>query len=79
MTPESTTAYYEMIIGLGRKVWNDPLHNPIILIYSIDLAEIAAHQNVGDEDQVVEIQGDCLEIVVAELQNRGFTVRRAGG
>ena len=61
MTPESTVAYYRMIIDLGRQSWDDPLHNPIVLIYSIDLAEIAAHQNVGDEDRVVEILGDVLE------------------
>jgi aspartate racemase len=61
MTPESTTAYYQMIINLGRQRWDDPLHNPVVLIYSIDLAEIVAHQDVGDEDQVVEILVDALE------------------
>ncbi len=59
MTPESTTAYYQMIIDLGRENWDDPLHNPIVLIYSIDLAEIVAHQNVGDGDRVVEILVDA--------------------
>ncbi len=61
MTPESTMAYYRMIIDLGRTSWDDPLHNPEVLIYSIDLAEIAAHQNVGEEDRVVEILVDVLE------------------
>jgi aspartate racemase len=32
-----------------------------VLIYSIDLAEIVAHQDVGDEDRVVEILVDALE------------------
>ncbi len=61
MTPESTTAYYEMLINLGRKSWDDPLHNPVVLIYSIDLAEIVAHQDVGDQDKVVEILVNALE------------------
>lgn len=61
MTPESTTAYYQMLINIGRESWDDPLHNPIILIYSIDLAEIVAHQSVGDGDRVVEILSDALE------------------
>jgi aspartate racemase len=61
MTPESTTAYYRTIVDLGRQSWDDPLHNPVVLIYSIDLAEIVAHQDVGDEDRVVEILVDALE------------------
>jgi len=61
MTPDSTTAYYQMLIELGRRRWDDPVHNPIILIYSIDLAELVAHQDVGDGDRVVEILADVLE------------------
>lgn len=61
MTPESTTAYYRTLIGLGRTVWDNPLRNPVILIYSIDLAEVAAHQNVGEEGTVVAILADALE------------------
>ena len=61
MTPESTTAYYQMIINLGRQNWADPLHNPVVLIYSIDLAEMVAHQDVGDEDRVVDLLVDALE------------------
>ena len=61
MTPESTTAYYQLLIDLGRKSWDDPLHNPVVLIYSIDLAEIVAHQNVGDSDRVVYVLVDALE------------------
>lgn len=61
MTPESTIAYYRLIIDLGRQCWNNPLHNPVVLIYSINLAEIVTHQDVGDEDRVVEILVDALE------------------
>jgi translation initiation factor 1 len=31
------------------------------------------------KDGVVEIQGDHADLLVAELQKRGFTVKRAGG
>jgi aspartate racemase len=61
MTPESTIAYYRMIIDLGREHWDDPVHNPVVLIYSIDLAEIVAHQDVGDGEKVVEILSEVLE------------------
>ena len=61
MTPESTTAYYQILIDLGRESWDDVLHNPIVLIYSIDLAEMVAHQDLGDGDRVVEVLVDALE------------------
>ncbi len=61
MTPESTTAYYQRLIELGRERWNDPVHNPVVLIYSIDLAELVAHQDVGDGDEVVDLLADVLE------------------
>jgi aspartate racemase len=61
MTPESTTEYYRTIIELGRERWDNPLRNPVVLIYSLDLSEIAAHQNVGEEGRVVEILVDVLE------------------
>lgn len=31
------------------------------------------------KDGTIEIQGDHAELLVAELQRRGFTVKRAGG
>lgn len=31
------------------------------------------------KEQVIEIQGDHRETVIAELQKRGWTVKRAGG
>lgn len=61
MTPESTTAYYQRLINLGRERWGDPVHNPVVLIYSIDLAEMVAHQDVGDGDKVVDLLADVLE------------------
>ena len=31
------------------------------------------------KDRVIEIQGDHREVVVSELEERGYTVKRAGG
>jgi len=31
------------------------------------------------KDRVIEIQGDHRDIVIAELQKQGYTVKRAGG
>ena len=31
------------------------------------------------KDGVIEVQGDHCDVVVAELEERGFTVKRAGG
>jgi translation initiation factor 1 len=31
------------------------------------------------KDGVIEIQGDHRDVIVAELERRGFTVKRAGG
>jgi aspartate racemase len=61
MTPESTLAYYRAIIDLGRQRWNDPVHNPIVIIYSIDLAEMVAYQDVGDEDSAAGLLVEVLE------------------
>jgi len=61
MTPESTLSYYRMIIECGRQRFDNPLRNPVVMIYSIDLAEIAAHQRVGESGRVVEILVDVLE------------------
>jgi aspartate racemase len=61
MTPESTAAYYRMLVELGRQRWDDPVRNPVVIIYSIDLAEIVAHQDVSDSDRVVELLSGVLE------------------
>ena len=31
------------------------------------------------QDGVIEIQGDHRDVLVAELESRGYTVKRAGG
>jgi aspartate/glutamate racemase len=55
MMPESTTAYYRMIISFGRRLWSDPVHTPIMPISSIDLAEMVAHRKLGDDNKVMDL------------------------
>ena len=60
-TPESTRVYYDLLIRGARKPGGDPLHNPKIIIYSIDLAERVHIQRAGDRDQVARYLADILE------------------
>jgi len=48
MTPESTRAYYDLLIHHARQPGGDPLRNPVILIYSLNLSELVAIQRRGD-------------------------------
>jgi aspartate racemase len=52
MTPESTMIYYRMLIELGGAQWDDQLSNPVVIVDSLDLSQIAAHRNVREEDQL---------------------------
>lgn len=63
MTPESTKEYYERIIARARERRRDPdpLRNPVVVVYSLDLAELAAHQRAGDTGEVVELLVDAVE------------------
>jgi aspartate racemase len=61
MTPESTKVYYQRLIEAARQPGGDPLHNPEILIYSIDLAEMVALQRAGEFDKVAEYLAAILE------------------
>jgi aspartate racemase len=60
-TPESTKVYYEELISAARKPGEDPLHNPVILIYSLDLAELVALQRRGTSEQVAGFLARILE------------------
>jgi aspartate racemase len=60
-TPESTKAYYETIIELGREVLPGPLNNPVVLIYSINLSEVAELQQAQRTDLVVDKMADVFE------------------
>ena len=61
MTPESTKVYYELLIRGARQPEGDPLRNPEILIYSLDLAELVQIQRGGERREVVEYLAGILE------------------
>jgi aspartate racemase len=60
-TPESTRVYYDLLIRGARQPGGDPLHNPQIIIYSIDLAELVTIQRAGDREGVVRYLAEILE------------------
>jgi aspartate racemase len=60
-TPESTRVYYDLLIRGARKPGGDPLHNPKIIIYSIDLAELVHIQRAGDRQGVARYLAEVLE------------------
>jgi aspartate racemase len=61
MTPESTKVYYESLIQGARQPDGDPLRNPEILIYSLNLTELVQIQRTGDRRAVVEYLTGILE------------------
>jgi aspartate racemase len=60
-TPESTKIYYDLLIQGARREGDDPLRNPVILIYSLDLAELVGIQRRGEPREVVEHVAGILE------------------
>lgn len=69
-TPESTRLYYDLLIRGARQPGGDPLYNPEIIIYSIDLAELVHIQRTGDREGVVRFLADILE----RLRNAGAEI-----
>lgn len=69
MTPESTLAYYQLLIRGARERLRDPdpLRNPVVVVYSLDLAVVARLQRAGRTDEVA-----------AHLAGVCETLRRAG-
>ncbi len=63
MTPESTKVYYELLIEGARRPGGNPLRNPEILIYSLDLAELVQFQSGPDRTKVVEYLADRLGLL----------------
>ena len=61
MTPESTRIYYDLLIQGARQPNGDPLRNPEIVIYSINLSELVRLQREADRSQVVEYLARILE------------------
>jgi len=61
MTPESTKVYYEALIQGARQPDGDPLRNPEILIYSLNLTELVQIQRTGDRMRVAHYLAAVLE------------------
>jgi aspartate racemase len=61
MTPESTKVYYEGLIQGARQPDGDPLRNPEIIIYSLDLTELVQIQRTGDRRRVAGYLSAILE------------------
>lgn len=69
-TPESTRIYYELLIDGARQPGGDPLANPEIVIYSINLTELVQLQRTGERREVVEY----LARIVERLEAAGAEV-----
>jgi translation initiation factor 1 len=63
---------------------------PVTTISGVPLASDALRDLAGElkrrcgtggtaKDGIIEIQGDHRDVVIAELEARGYTVKRAGG
>lgn len=61
MTPESTRVYYDLLIRGAREPGGDPLRNPEILIYSINLTELVHTQRTKGRRDVVDYLAAVLE------------------
>jgi aspartate racemase len=61
MTPESTKVYYELLIEGARRPGGDPLRNPEIIIYSLNLTELVQIQRESEHREVAEYLADRLE------------------
>ncbi len=61
MTPESTAIYYKLLIQGARKPGADPLRNPEIIIYSLNLTEVVRLQRAGEPSDVVRYLAAILE------------------
>jgi len=61
MTPESTKVYYESLIQGARQPGGDPLQNPEVIIYSLNLTELVQIQRTGDRRRVAGYLAATLE------------------
>ncbi len=63
---------------------------PVTTIHGVPLASDRLRELAGElkrrvgsggsaKDGVIEIQGDHRDVLIAELESRGYTVKRAGG
>ncbi|MDX2435914.1 MAG: amino acid racemase [Acidobacteriota bacterium] len=61
MTPESTRVYYDLLIQGARQPGRDPLRNPEIVIFSLNLTEVVQRQREGTRADVVHYLAAILE------------------
>ena len=61
MTPESTRVYYDLLIQKARQPGGDPLRNPEIVIFSINLTEVVRIQRRGAISEAASYLGEILE------------------
>jgi aspartate racemase len=74
MTPESTKVYYEGLIQCARQSGGEPLRNPEIIIYSLDLAELVHKQRQCDRREVVDhLVGYLERLQLAGAEVGAFT------
>jgi aspartate racemase len=67
MTPESTLEYYRLVIRSARERLRDPdpLRNPVVIVYSLDLAQVVALQRAGRTDDLAAHLAGICEILRA--------------
>jgi aspartate racemase len=67
MTPESTLTYYGLLIRSARDRLQDPdpLRNPIVIVYSLDLAEVVALQRARRTDELAADLARICELLRA--------------
>jgi len=65
LTPESTLEYYRLLIHSARERLRDPdpLRNPVVIIYSIDLAVVAELQRAGRTDELAAYLSRICELL----------------
>jgi len=76
MTPESTLEYYQLLIRATRERLRDPdpLRNPVIIVYSLDLAVVAELQRAGRIDELAtHLAGICETLRAAGAEIGALT------
>ena len=65
MTPESTLVYYELLIRSARERLKDPdpLKNPVVVLYSLDLARVVELQRAGRLDELAAHLAHICELL----------------
>ena len=87
--PRSTPRDADGIVRVKREIAGRR-GKPVTTIAGVPLGDDALHELAGElkrrcgtggtvKDGVIEIQGDHRDTVIAVLESRGYTVKRAGG